>query len=134
MRPVSGSRRRIESAVIDLPRARLADQREAFAPAQLEIHAVHRVHRAARRVQLRAQAATPRAPVAGRLLAHTRTLGSKPSRTASANRFAASTSASMKLNAVASAHQTTGSRDISRRAALIMVPKLLVDGSTPTPT
>jgi hypothetical protein len=48
--------------------------------------------------------------------------------------LAASTSASMNVNAVASAHHTMGSRDISRRAALIMVPKLLVEGSTPTPT
>ena len=31
-------------------------------------------------------------------------------------------------------HQTRGSRDISLRAVLIMVPKLLVLGSTPTPT
>ena len=39
----------------------------------------------------------------------------------------------MKTNAAASAHQTIGSRAISRRAALIIVPKLVVDGSTPTP-
>ena len=40
----------------------------------------------------------------------------------------------MKPNAVASVHHTTGSRDISLRALLIIVPKLLVVGSTPTPT
>ena len=40
----------------------------------------------------------------------------------------------MKTNAAASDHQTIGSRAISRRAALIIVPKLIVDGSTPTPT
>ena len=40
----------------------------------------------------------------------------------------------MNANAAASVHQTIGSRAISRRAALIIVPKLFVDGSTPTPT
>ena len=40
----------------------------------------------------------------------------------------------MNQNAAASAHQTIGSRAISSRALLIIVPKLVVDGSTPTPT
>src|SRR6185503_12595970 len=63
-----------------------------------------------------------------------RTRGSKPSRTASAKRLAASTSTNMNTNAAASDHHTIGSRPISSRAALIMVPKLVVAGSTPTPT
>jgi hypothetical protein len=60
--------------------------------------------------------------------------GSKASLTASANRLAESTSSSMKLKAAVSDHHTTGSRAISSRALLIMVPKLMVEGSTPTPT
>ena len=40
----------------------------------------------------------------------------------------------MNANAAASVHHTTGSRDISLRALLIIVPKLFVVGSTPTPT
>ena len=39
-----------------------------------------------------------------------RARGSKASRTPSANRFAASTSVTMKTNAAAKLHQTTGSR------------------------
>ncbi len=110
-----------------LAAARLAHQREALARADLEVHAVHRAQHALGRVELRVQARDCEG-------AHTRTRGSKPSRTASANRFAASTSANMKTKAAASDHHTIGSRAISRRAALIMVPKLVVDGSTPTPT
>jgi hypothetical protein len=60
--------------------------------------------------------------------------GSKASRTASANRLAASTSANMKTKAAASDHQTIGSRASSMRAVLIMVPKLIMVGSTPMPT
>src|SRR5690606_37831684 len=104
--------------------ARLADEREALARAQLEAHAIHRAHDTRRRVDHRPEAAH----------LHARTRGPKPSRTASAKRFAARTSANMNTNAAASDHQTTGSRPISRRAALIMVPKLVVAGSTPTPT
>jgi hypothetical protein len=40
----------------------------------------------------------------------------------------------MKLKAAASDHQTMGSRASSMRAVLIMVPKEIVLGSTPTPT
>ena len=40
----------------------------------------------------------------------------------------------MNTNAAASDHHTIGSRAISSRALLIMVPKLFIDGSTPTPT
>ena len=47
---------------------------------------------------------------------------------------AASTSVTMKPNAAANVHHTTGSRLISLRARLIMPPKLFIDGSTPTPT
>ena len=36
--------------------------------------------------------------------------------------------------AAASDHQTTGSRPSSMRALLIMVPKLIIVGSTPIPT
>ena len=63
-----------------------------------------------------------------------RARGSNASRTPSANRFAASTSVTMKPNAAAKLHQTSGSRLISLRARLIMPPKLFIDGSTPTPT
>src|SRR5690349_18828763 len=54
--------------------------------------------------------------------------GSKASRTASANKFAESTIKSMKQNADASDHHTIGSRAISRRAPLIIVPKLIIVG------
>ena len=60
--------------------------------------------------------------------------GSNASRTASANRLAASTSASMNTKADSSDHHTIGSRASSSRAPLIMLPKLIIDGSTPTPT
>src|SRR5262249_23046978 len=113
-----------------LAAARLPDQREALALADLEVDAVHRAHSARRDVELRLEVRNLKQGVAHA----TFTRGSKPSRTASAKRFAASTSANMNVNAVASAHQTTGSRDISMRAVLIMMPKLLVCGSTPTPT
>src|SRR5581483_6542110 len=106
---------------------------EAFALGQIEAHPVHRAHDAARGIEDGSQALdfehrrhTGTAPM--------RTRGSKPSRTASAKRFAARTRANMKKKAAASDHHTIGSRPISRRAALIMVPKLMVAGSTPTPT
>ena len=60
--------------------------------------------------------------------------GSKASRTTSANRLAASTSTNMNAKTAAKDHQTIGSRASSARAMLIMVPKLIVDGSTPMPT
>src|SRR5690606_9999613 len=60
--------------------------------------------------------------------------GSKASRTTSANRLAASTSTNMKQKAETSDHHTMGSRASSMRAILIMVPKLMVVGSTPMPT
>ncbi|MNT98647.1 hypothetical protein D3C72_2412820 [compost metagenome] len=62
-----------------------------------------------------------------------RVRGSNASRTASANRLAASTSASMKMKAVIRFHQIMGSRDISRRAPSIMEPKEFMLGSTPMP-
>src|SRR5262249_38721833 len=114
-----------------LARAGFPDQREAFALAKLEVDAVDRAHDAARCIEHCAQVGRPQGH-AGTVPTLTR--GSKPSRTASASRFAASTSTNMKTNAAASDHQTIGSRPISRRAALIMVPKLVVAGSTPTPT
>ena len=107
---------------------RFAHQREALALLDLEVDAVDGPHHPVGRVELGAQ------PLDLEHGAHTRTRGSKPSRTASAKRLAASTSANMKTNAAASDHHTIGSRAISMRAALIMVPKLMVDGSTPTPT
>ncbi len=61
-------------------------------------------------------------------------LGSNASRTASANRLAASTRMNIAANAAASDHQTTGSRPSSMRALLIIVPKLVIVGSTPMPT
>lgn len=60
--------------------------------------------------------------------------GSKASRTTSANTLAASTRPNMKINAAMRLHHTIGSRANSIRAALIMVPKLTVPGSTPIPT
>jgi hypothetical protein len=60
--------------------------------------------------------------------------GSKASRTASANRFAARTRMNMKTKAAASDHHTIGSRASSMRALLIIVPKLIIVGSTPMPT
>ena len=60
--------------------------------------------------------------------------GSKASRTTSANRLAASTSTNMKMKAAIRLHHTMGSRASSMRAALIIVPKLMVLGSTPMPT
>ena len=45
-----------------------------------------------------------------------------------------STSTNMNTNAAANDHQTMGSRASSARAMLIMVPKLIVVGSTPMPT
>jgi len=111
-----------------LAASRLADQREALALADLQVDAVHGAQRALGRVELGAQ--VPQLEQG----AHTRTRGSKPSRTASAKRLAASTRVNMKKNAAASDHHTMGSRAISSRAALIMVPKLIVEGSTPTPT
>ena len=65
---------------------------------------------------------------------HQAALGSKASRTASANRLAASTRMNMAMKAAASDHQTTGSRPSSMRALLIIVPKLIIVGSTPMPT
>ena len=65
---------------------------------------------------------------------HQAALGSKASRTASANRLAASTRMNMVVKAAASDHQTTGSRPSSMRALLIIVPKLVIVGSTPMPT
>ena len=38
------------------------------------------------------------------------------------------------VDAAVNDHQTTGSRAISRRALLIILPQLIIDGSTPTPT
>ena len=63
-----------------------------------------------------------------------RARGSKASRTAPANKVMDKTSTTIKPKAENRFHQTKGSRDISLRAVLIMVPKLLVLGSTPTPT
>jgi len=40
----------------------------------------------------------------------------------------------MKTKAAANDHHTMGSRAISRRALLIMLPQECMDGSTPTPT
>lgn len=60
--------------------------------------------------------------------------GSKASRTTSAKRLAASTSTNMKMKAAIRLHHTIGSRANSMRAALIIVPKLTVFGSTPIPT
>ena len=60
--------------------------------------------------------------------------GSKASRTTSANRLAASTSTNMKMKAATRLHHTMGSRASSMRAALIIVPKLIIVGSTPMPT
>ena len=65
---------------------------------------------------------------------HHTALGSNASRMASANRLAASTRMNMAANAAASDHQTTGSRPSSIRALLIIVPKLVMVGSTPMPT
>ena len=48
--------------------------------------------------------------------------------------FARKNYVTMKVNAAANGHQTTGSRLISLRAKLIMPPKLFIEGSTPTPT
>src|SRR5690242_9701779 len=62
------------------------------------------------------------------------TRGSNAFCTASAKRFALNTSANIKLKAASKAHHTIGSRAISSRAALIIVPKLIIEGSTPTPT
>ena len=61
-------------------------------------------------------------------------VGSNTSRTAAAKRFAAKTSVPMKRRAAAKFHQMTGERLISPAAALIIVPKLWITGSTPTPT
>src|SRR4029079_9994545 len=104
-------------------------QGEALAFTQLEIDAIDGANHAAGRVEHRFEIRdfhTGTVPI--------RTRGSNPSRTASAKRLAARTSTNMKKKAAASDHQTIGSRPISRRAALIMVPKLVVAGSTPTPT
>src|SRR5690606_31562100 len=60
--------------------------------------------------------------------------GSKASRTTSAKRLAASTNTNMNTKAAANDHQTIGSRASSARAMLIIVPKLIVVGSTPMPT
>ncbi len=112
-----------------LAAARFAKQGKAFAGGDFERHAVDR----------------PRPPAIGegndeREIAyrqqrrHDDVLGSKASRTASANRLAARTRTNMKPKAATSDHQTIGSRASSMRAALIMVPKEMVVGSTPTPT
>jgi len=61
-------------------------------------------------------------------------LGSKASRTASANKLAANTNANMKTKAAAKGHHTMGSRANSKRALLIILPQLCMVGSTPTPT
>src|SRR5690606_32438785 len=71
--------------------------------------------------------------LAGRPGRKRRARGSNASRTASANRFAASTSASRKMNAVSRFHHTMGSRDISTRARSIIEPKEFMLGSTPMP-
>src|SRR6185503_20687882 len=129
-------------------------QREALAGPQLEVDPVHRAHGSGGRMKGGSQVSDLEGRTADfahhdgigknrvrrrilRVHAGTkpmRTRGSKPSRTASATRFAASTRANMKKKAAARDHHTTGSRPISRRAPLIMVPKLVVAGSTPTPT
>ena len=70
----------------------------------------------------------------GRRTRKARARGSKASLTALAKNCIDRTSATMNANAAASVYHTTGSRDISLRALLIIVPKLFVVGSTPTPT
>ena len=86
---------------------------------------------------MRPAGASPSGARGGGLARRTRNArarGSKASLTALAKNCIDSTSVTMKPNAVARVHQTTGSRDISLRALLIIVPKLFVLGSTPTPT
>ncbi len=59
--------------------------------------------------------------------------GSNASRTASANKLAANTKASIKINAASRFHQIIGSRDISKRDFSIIEPKEFILGSTPIP-
>ena len=74
-----------------------------------------------------------RAPNLKRFGLNALVLGSNASRTASENKLADNTKASMNKKAVNKFHQIIGSRDISRRAFSIIDPKEFMLGSTPMP-
>ena len=109
-----------------------ADQRQRHSRGDGEVEAIDGVHDSFRCVENRPQTAHPQNRLIHRSR-HRRNLGSKASRTASANRLAASTSVNMNRKAAPSVHHTIGSRAISRRAPLIMLPQESMVGSTPTP-
>src|SRR5690606_18972905 len=113
-----------------LAAAGFADQREGLAALDRQPQAVDGAHEPAVGIQFDLQPvdrehvqAFGRRCSARRRARKLRARGSKASRTPSANRLAASTTATMKPKAEAKLHQTTGSRLISLRARLIMPPK-----------
>ena len=110
----------------------LPQQGKGLSPRNAERHAIDRTQRLAPGLETEAQVINFQQGSGCGL--HQAALGSNASRTASANRLAASTRMNMAAKAAASDHHTTGSRPSSMRALLIMVPKLIIDGSTPIPT
>src|SRR4029079_2471713 len=155
IRPAEHHRSRLDPAVVRqqaqqrkrghrLAAARFADQRERLAPVDRDRQRVHGSRKAALGLEHRAQPTHGQHRLgdgahAGAGLLRSATLfsrarGSNASRTASAKRFAGRTIRNMNTNAAASAHQITGVAESSRRAVLIITPKLKLFGSTPTPT